>query len=149
MTSTGKNRWVMLVVGLLFGTGLAISGMVLPEKVIGFFDLAGTWDPSLGFVMLGAIAVHAPAVRIAHRRLQSFLGSSFQLPTRKDIDWRLVVGALVFGVGWGIAGICPGPGIVDLVTASPGVIAFVAAMLVGMVAEHAFDRWITARTSKS
>lgn len=142
MSNTGKTRLVFLVAGLLFGAGLAISGMVLPEKVLGFLDVTGDWDPSLAFVMIGAILVHIPAVRFAHRRLQSFLGEGFQLPKRKDIDWRLVVGAIVFGVGWGIVGICPGPGIVNLVTASPGVLAFVAAMLVGMLAEHVFERRI-------
>ncbi len=144
MKIENKHRLVSLVTGLLFGAGLAISGMVLPEKVLGFLDVTGNWDPSLAFVMGGAILVHFPAVQIAQRRLHSFLGASFQLPKRKDIDWRLVVGALIFGVGWGIAGICPGPGIVDLVTGNLSIVAFVGAMLIGMFAEHAFERSIEA-----
>ena len=144
MKIENKHRLVSLVTGLLFGAGLAISGMVLPEKVLGFLDVTGNWDPSLAFVMGGAILVHFPAVQIAQRQLQSFLGASFQLPKRKDIDWRLVVGALIFGVGWGIAGICPGPGIVDLVTGNLSIVAFVGAMLIGMLAEHAFERSLVA-----
>jgi uncharacterized membrane protein YedE/YeeE len=148
MSGAGKHRLVSLIVGLLFGAGLAISGMVLPEKVIGFLDVTGTWDPSLAFVMIGAILVHMPFIRWARRRGKSFLGDGLQLPSRKDIDWRLVVGATVFGIGWGITGICPGPGIVNLVTLSSGIVAFVAAMLVGMVAEHLFERRIaTGRTN--
>lgn len=142
MNNIAKHRVVLLITGILFGAGLSISGMVLPEKVIGFFDVAGTWDPSLAFVMLGAIAVHTPFVRWVQKRQTSIFGDALQLPKRKDIDWKLVVGALVFGIGWGIAGICPGPGLVDLVTFAPGILAFVAAMLVGMVLEHAFERRI-------
>lgn len=144
MSSTGKHRLVALIVGSLFGLGLSISGMVLPEKVIGFLDVAGVWDPSLAFVMMGAIAVHAPVVRWIKRRQTSLLGDGLSLPTRKDIDWRLIVGAIVFGIGWGIAGVCPGPSIVNLVTLGPGIMAFVAAMLVGMAIEHIFERQITA-----
>jgi len=144
MTSVGKHRLVSLVTGLLFGAGLSISGMVLPEKVLGFLDVAGVWDPSLAFVMIGAILVHAPFVRWIKRQQISLLGDGLSLPTRKDIDWRLVVGAVVFGIGWGIAGVCPGPGIVNLVTLGPGIVAFVAAMLVGMAVEHVFERQITA-----
>jgi uncharacterized protein len=144
MSSVGKHRLVSIVTGLLFGTGLSISGMVLPAKVIGFLDVAGDWDPSLAFVMIGAILVHVPFVRWINRQKISLLGDGLSLPTRKDIDWRLVVGAAVFGIGWGIAGVCPGPGIVNLVTFAPGIVAFVAAMIVGMAAEHVFERRITA-----
>lgn len=144
MSSVGKHRLVSLIVGLFFGAGLSISGMVLPEKVFGFLDVAGAWDPSLAFVMMGAILVHAPFVRWIKRRQISLLGDGLSLPTRKDIDWRLVLGAVVFGIGWGISGVCPGPGIVNLVTLSPGIVAFVAAMLIGMAAEHVFERRITA-----
>ncbi len=144
MSNAGKHRWVALIVGLLFGLGLSISGMVLPEKVFGFLDVAGVWDPSLAFVMIGAILVHAPFVRWIKRQQTSLLGDGLSLPTRKNIDWRLVVGAAVFGIGWGLAGVCPGPAIVNLVTLGPGIVAFVAAMLVGMLAEHAFERQITA-----
>lgn len=144
MTHVAKERTVFLASGLIFGLGLVISGMVLPDKVLNFLDVTGHWDPSLAFVMLGAIAVHMPFVRWAQGRQRSFFGDALQLPKRKDIDWRLVVGAAIFGVGWGIVGICPGPGIVDLVTLSPGVIAFVVAMVFGMVAEHAFERKLSA-----
>lgn len=144
MSNAGKHRLVSLLVGLLFGAGLAISGMVLPEKVIGFLDVTGAWDPSLAFVMIGAILVHAPFVRWIMREKISLLGDGLSLPIRKDIDWRLVVGATVFGVGWGLAGVCPGPAIVNLVTFGPGIVAFVAAMLVGMAVEHAFERKIMA-----
>lgn len=144
MSRLGKQRVVYLVSGLLFGLGLVISGMVLPEKVAGFLDVSGAWDASLAFVMIGAIAVHMPFVRWVQKRNKSLFGDVLQLPKRKDIDWKLVVGALVFGVGWGIAGVCPGPGIVDLVTLAPGMVAFVAAMVVGMLAEHVFEARIAA-----
>lgn len=144
MSDSNKYRAAYLVTGLLFGAGLAISGMVLPEKVIGFLDVAGSWDPSLAFVMVGAILVHMPFVRWAQRRKMSLWGDALQLPKRKDIDKRLVIGALLFGLGWGISGVCPGPGIVDLVTLAPGIIAFVAAMLAGMLLQHAVDRRIAA-----
>lgn len=144
MSHTGKQRFVFLVAGLLFGAGLVISGMVLPEKVLGFLDVSGAWDASLAFVMIGAIAMHAPFVWWVRKRNASILGDVLQLPQRKDIDWKLVVGAIVFGIGWGITGICPGPGIVNLVTISPSMVAFVGAMLVGMVLEHFFERRIAA-----
>lgn len=118
--------------------------MVLPEKVIGFLDVTGQWDPSLAFVMGGAIAVHLPLVRWVQKRNVSIFGDALQLSKRKDIDWKLVVGAALFGIGWGIVGVCPGPGIVNLVTLSPGAIAFVLAMLAAMVAEQFFERKISA-----
>ncbi len=144
MSPNGKQRLVFLVTGLLFGLGLVISGMVLPEKVIGFLDVTGQWDPSLAFVMGGAIAVHLPLVRWVQKRNVSIFGDALQLSKRKDIDWKLVVGAALFGIGWGIVGVCPGPGIVNLVTLSPGAIAFVLAMLAAMVAEQFFERKISA-----
>lgn len=144
MSSLVKQRLVFLITGLLFGLGLAISGMVLPEKVMGFLDVTGQWDPSLAFVMAGAVLVHIPFVRIAQRRGVSLFGDALQLPKRKDIDAKLVIGAALFGVGWGIAGICPGPGIVNIITLAPGVIAFVAAMLVGMLIFSAYERRIAS-----
>ena len=128
----------------VFALGLGISGMTKQTKVIGFLDLTGAWDPSLAFVMIGAIAVHAPIVWWVQRRNSSIFGLILQFPQRKDIDWKLIVGALVFGIGWGITGICPGPGIVDLVTLGPGIVTFVAAMFVGMALEHFFERRIMA-----
>jgi uncharacterized protein len=119
--------------GLVFGLGLILSGMANPAKVLGFLDLAGQWDPSLAFVMAGAIAVGAVAFFFAGKRTLSWLGLSMNLPNNRQIDWRLVGGSAAFGVGWGLSGICPGPGLV-LVGAGIGKgMLFVAAMLVGMV----------------
>lgn len=129
--------------GLIFGLGLLISGMANPEKVLGFLDLAGSWDPSLAFVMAGAIAMGAVAFGIAGRRNRTLLGASLQLPTLRVIDRRLVVGSTVFGIGWGLAGLCPGPALVGvgLLNAKAGV--FVVAMLVGM----AIFEWLERRTA--
>ena len=119
---------------LLFGLGLGISGMTLPSKVIGFLDVTGPWDPTLAFVMMGAIFVHGISFRLITKRTSPFLTTSFRLPTRNDIDSRLIIGALVFGLGWGLAGFCPGPAIVGLVSGIPAVFVFVASMLVGIYA---------------
>jgi uncharacterized protein len=128
-----------LLCGLVFGVGLIISGMVNPGKVLGFLDLAGTWDPSLALVMVGAIAVSLPAFAWARKRRAALLGDPIQPPETNRIDGRLIVGALLFGAGWGIAGFCPGPGIVALGMGSSQAAVFVAAMLAGMVAFEAFD----------
>ena len=121
-----------LLAGLVFGLGLIVSGMANPAKVIGFLDLAGRWDPSLAFVMAGAIAVGAIAFALARTRTASFLDAPMRLPTDKQIDRRLLAGALVFGVGWGIAGFCPGPALVALGMGSAKAVVFVVAMLAGM-----------------
>lgn len=121
-----------LLAGLVFGLGLILSGMADPAKVLGFLDLAGPWDPSLAFVMAGAIAVGLAAFTLAKNRTVSYLGLDMKLPTTRDIDRRLVGGSLLFGVGWGIAGFCPGPGLVALGMGEVKAVAFVAAMLVGM-----------------
>lgn len=117
--------------GLLFGTGLIVAGMANPAKVIGFLDLAGAWDPSLALVMAGAIAVDAGAFALMRRKTRTLLGAPVRLPTARDIDRRLVLGSLVFGVGWGLAGICPGPALVLAGYASVKGIVFLAAMLAG------------------
>ena len=122
-----------LAAGLLFGLGLIVSGMADPAKVLGFLDLAGQWDPSLALVMGGAIAIGLPAFTLARKRQRTLLGEPMQLPTARTIDRRLVLGSLLFGVGWGIAGICPGPALVLLGMASGKGLAFVLAMLVGML----------------
>ena len=119
-------------IGLVFGLGLIISGMTDPGKVLGFLDLAGLWDPSLAFVMGGAILVGVFAFAVARKRTTSVLGGAMQLPTARHIDRRLVLGSLLFGVGWGIAGFCPGPAIVSLGAGEPKAVVFVLAMLAGM-----------------
>jgi uncharacterized membrane protein YedE/YeeE len=121
-----------IVAGLIFGFGLLISGMSNPAKVIGFLDLAGNWDPSLAFVMAGAIGVAGVAFSIAKKRTSSLLHLPMQLPTSKQIDARLVLGSALFGLGWGLAGICPGPALVLCGMGVTKGLLFVGAMLVGM-----------------
>lgn len=118
--------------GLLFGLGLLLAGMADPGKVQGFLDVAGVWDPSLAFVMAGAIAVGVGAFAVARRRTTAFLGGAMQLPTKRDIDRPLVLGSLVFGIGWGLAGICPGPALVALGAGAWQALVFSAAMIAGM-----------------
>jgi hypothetical protein len=122
-----------LAAGLLFGTGLIVSGMTRPGKVLAFLDVfGGAWDASLMLVMLSAIAVHFVAYRIVSRWRAPLLASSFSIPTRRDIDAKLLLGALVFGAGWGLGGYCPGPAVTSLASGSGGVLVFVAAMLAGL-----------------
>lgn len=128
------------VVGLIFGAGLCVSGMNRPEKVLGFLDLAGLWDPSLAFVMIGAIGVAFFAFRTAASRSRSWLGEAIRLPTYNALDRRLLAGSAIFGMGWGLAGVCPGPAIVDLGLLDPRATMFVGAMLVGMAAEGFLSR---------
>ncbi len=117
--------------GVLFGVGLLVSGMTDPARVLGFLDVAGAWNPALAFVMAGAVAAAAPAFAIARRRSVSMLGDPFDAPDRFQIDARLLIGAGVFGVGWGLSGICPGPGLVLLGQDGVGAAAFVGALVVG------------------
>lgn len=121
-----------LLAGLVFGFGLLISGMADPNKVLGFLDLAGPWDPSLALVMAGAIAVGVAAFAVARQRTVSFLGAEMKLPAARHIDRRLVLGSVLFGVGWGIAGLCPGPALVSLGTGQVKAVVFVLAMVTGM-----------------
>src|SRR3954451_601275 len=123
-----------LAAGVIFGAGLTISDMVNPSRVLNFLDVAGSWDPTLAFVMAGALAVTALGYRWVFRRNAPLLDAKFHLPTQTEIDLPLVGGAALFGVGWGLAGMCPGPALTDLVTLEPNVLAFVAAMLIGMIA---------------
>jgi uncharacterized membrane protein YedE/YeeE len=127
-----KHRFTEFAVGLIFGIGLILSGMTDPGKVLGFLDLAGLWDPSLAFVMGGAILVGLVAFAVAKRRTRSFLGGALRLPKSTVIDRRLVLGSLTFGVGWGLAGFCPGPALVSLGAGQPKAVVFVLAMVVGM-----------------
>jgi uncharacterized membrane protein YedE/YeeE len=120
------------VAGVIFGLGLIVSGMADPAKVLGFLDLAGAWDPSLAFVMAGAISVAAVAFAVARKRTVSFLGAAMNLPKTRRIDRRLVAGSLMFGIGWGVAGFCPGPGLVALGMGEIKALVFVVAMLAGM-----------------
>ena len=130
-----------LLAGVVFGAGLTISDMVNPARVLNFLDFAGHWDPTLMFVMAGGLAVTAIGYRVIFRRGSTLTGESFRLPTQRRIDLRLVGGSALFGVGWGLAGICPGPAITDLMTLEPKVLVFVAAMLIGMIATaHWRDR---------
>ncbi len=126
-------RLVALVCGLIFGLGLLLAGMADPAKVLAFLDLAGAWDPSLALVMVAAIGVAALPMTLARRRSRSLLGGAMQLPARRDLDDRLIGGSLLFGVGWGIAGICPGPAVAILLAGHWQALLFVAAMLAGML----------------
>ena len=134
------NRLSEFLVGLLFGVGLMLSGMTDPGKVLGFLDLAGAWDPSLALVMGGAIAVGVVAFAIAKRRTVTFLGGALYWPESNAVDKRLVLGSLVFGLGWGLAGFCPGPAVVSLAAGQPKAAAFVVAMLAGMALFELLDR---------
>jgi uncharacterized membrane protein YedE/YeeE len=126
------NRITEFLVGLIFGFGLLLSGMTDPGKVIGFLDLSGLWDPSLAFVMGGAIAIGFFAFAVAKKQTRSFLDGAMHLPISNRIDRRLLIGSAVFGVGWGIAGFCPGPGLVSMAAGQPKAAVFVIAMVTGM-----------------
>lgn len=126
--------------GLIFGAGLLISGMTDPQKVLGFLDLFGAWDATLAFVMAGAVAVAASGFALARRRAAPAFSPRFVWPDRNDIDAPLVGGAILFGIGWGLAGICPGPALVNLADLSLPIVAFVAAMLAGMIGQNLFGK---------
>ena len=134
------HRITEFFVGLLFGLGLLLSGMTDPVKVLGFLDLFGMWDPSLAFVMGGAIAVGFFAFALARKRTTNFLGGALELPKSTQIDKRLVLGGLTFGAGWGLAGFCPGPGIVSMASGEVKAAVFVAAMVAGMALYEVVDR---------
>lgn len=134
-----------LLAGLVFGIGLIVSGMANPAKVLGFLDLAGRWDPSLALVMAGAISVGLIAFAVAARRTRSFLGAELKLPSARHIDRRLVGGGLLFGIGWGVAGFCPGPAVVALGMGEAKAVIFVIAMLVGMGIFELLERRKSAR----
>jgi len=129
--------------GVLFGAGLALAGMTDPARVLNFLDLFGTWDPTLACVLGGAVATSSLGFALGRRRAQPWLGGSFALPTRKDVDGRLVGGAALFGVGWGLAGLCPGPALANLGRPSAALYVFVAAMVAGIL----LQRWTERRSA--
>jgi uncharacterized membrane protein YedE/YeeE len=129
-----------LIVGLVFGIGLIVAGMTNPAKVQGFLDLAGPWDPSLAFVMGGAILVGLVAFRFAGKRERALLGDAMCLPTATRIDRRLVLGSLAFGAGWGLAGFCPGPALASLATGGVKALIFIGAMVAGMIVFELLER---------
>ncbi len=131
-----------LIAGLLFGVGLTISGMINPAKVIGFLDVFGAWDPSLAFVMLGGVAVTAVGYRTVLRRSQPLFEPGFTLPTRRDIDLPLLLGAGLFGIGWGLGGYCPGPALAGLGFGSVETLGFVGTMLLGMFVARQSAGWL-------
>ncbi|MBL4879649.1 DUF6691 family protein [Halopseudomonas sp.] len=135
------------VVGLVFGFGLILSGMTDPSKVLGFLDIAGEWDPSLGLVMGGAILVSSVAFFFASKRTRAVLGEEMRIPTATQIDRRLVLGGFAFGAGWGLAGYCPGPAMASLLTGMVEPVIFVAAMLAGMAVYELHSR-MSARSPR-
>ncbi|MCX4243748.1 DUF6691 family protein [Paraliomyxa miuraensis] len=135
-----KQVLVALVSGLLFAVGLGIAGMTQPQKVIAFLDVTGDWDPSLAFVMGGAILVYMPILRLMKHRGRAVLAPTLQLPTREDLDARLLLGAAMFGIGWGLAGYCPGPALVSLASLTVPALLFGAAMSAGMGLHTLYER---------
>lgn len=133
---------VALASGMLFAVGLGVAGMTQPSKVVGFLDLFGQWDPSLAFVMMGAIAVYMPVFRVMQRRGRPVLTPHLQVPGPRPIDGRLLAGAALFGVGWGLSGFCPGPALVSLTTLSGPALVFGAMMLAGMGLHTLYQRTI-------
>lgn len=137
-----------LIAGLVFGIGLIISGMTNPAKVLGFLDLAGLWDPSLALVMGGAIAVGVAAFQVARKRSKSLLGDPMRLPSATQVDRRLLLGGLAFGVGWGLAGFCPGPALASLASGGAKPAIFTAAMIGGMVIYELIERASAMRVKR-
>lgn len=143
------TTFTALLSGLVFGIGLIVSGMANPAKVLGFLDVFGKWDPSLAFVMAGAIAVGVVAFAVARRRATSFLGEDMKLPANRRLDVRLVGGSLLFGLGWGVAGFCPGPGLVALGMGEAKAVLFVSAMLAGMGIFELLERGASSHRPKA
>lgn len=135
-TKVKRQHVVALFSGLLFAIGLGVAGMTNPNKVLNFLDVSGTWDPSLAFVMGGAILVYMPVFRLLKGRDAPMWAPDFHWPTKKDVDTKLVIGSILFGAGWGIAGFCPGPAIVAATGLSAPVLLFFAAMVTGMLLQQ-------------
>ena len=142
--------WIVapLFCGLIFGAGLLISGMVQPTKVLGFLDIFGAWDPSLAVVMVAALAVSMPGFLLANQRPRPWLAKQYFWPSKSGIDLPLLSGAALFGIGWGLVGLCPGPALESLATLSPGVVVFVVAMATGMALHDAGQKWRTSVASQ-
>jgi len=130
---------------LLFGLGLGVAGMTQPAKIIGFLDITGDWDPSLVLVMLGAIAVHSVSYWLITKRESPILTAKFQIPTRRDIDPKLIVGSLLFGAGWGLGGFCPGPAIVASVSGGASVLVFLVSMCAGVYLHQVANKYIFSK----
>lgn len=145
MSAAHRQLLVAFVAGLLFALGLGIAGMTNPAKVLAFLDVLGDWDPSLAFVMGGAIAVYTPVYRKIRGREAPKFAARFHWPTARDVDPRLIIGSILFGVGWGLAGLCPGPALVAVTGGSVEIAIFVAAMVAGMLAHGGLARAIKAR----
>lgn len=140
-----KKHLLVFFSGALFAAGLSISGMTQPAKVVAFLDLFGDWDPSLAFVMGGAILAYFPLYRLITLRNTPMFAAQFLIPTRRDLDWRLIGGATVFGVGWGLGGFCPGPALTSAGALAPAGLVFTAAMIGGFVLHRAFDAVVARR----
>ena len=139
---------VAFVVGFTFALGLGLGGMTQPARVLAFLDAAGAWDPSLAFVMFGAVAVYGLAFPIVMRRGRPVFAARFGVPTRRDLDGELLTGAALFGVGWGLAGLCPGPALTALASGEPRALLFVAAMLTGMALQRWSAPWLRTRIGR-
>ena len=135
-----RSHLTAFITGLVFGIGLLLAGMANPAKVLGFLDLAGAWDPSLAMVMVGAIAVASLGFALARRRDTAWSGEPIQIPANRKLDRPLILGSLGFGVGWGLAGFCPGPALVALGTGSGKAVVFVLAMVAGMMIFELLER---------
>lgn len=144
-----KQLWIALISGILFGLGLGISQMIDPARVLGFLDVTGIWDPTLLFVLGGAVTVTVIAFQWILRRKNPFFSARFMLPTRNDIDAPLVIGAMIFGAGWGISGYCPGPGLTALVLGQWNAVLFVLSLIVGMLVYQAYASISQNRQQKS
>lgn len=140
-----KNALAALAVGFIFALGLGISGMTQPAKVVGFLDIFGNWDPSLMFVMIGAISVHSLTFRLIRKRNSPLLSTQWHLPTKTELTPSLILGSLIFGIGWGMAGYCPGPAVTSLASFTFEPVVFVVSMLVGMWLYRPFERLVSIR----
>lgn len=149
ITRSRFEQALSFAAGLLFAVGLAMAGMTQPSKVTAFLDVAGDWDPSLAFVMAGAIAVYFTANRLVKRRAAPLVGASFHLPTRRDIEPKVIFGAGLFGIGWGLAGYCPGPGLTSLSTGALSAVVFVATMALGILLYEGAVRLLPGPQTKS